>query len=68
LALSQIEANLERLTSDRRILTEQLEAYATSTRNGTSFTKERDYTLEAHRVFLANETEANSLVRTSEKG
>jgi len=67
LALSEVEANLERLTSDRRILDEQLETYRDLDKKWDELSKERDATLEAHRVFLANEAEANSLPEREKK-
>ncbi|PYT00555.1 MAG: hypothetical protein DMF63_08295 [Acidobacteria bacterium] len=59
--LSNIESNLERLESDRKIHVEQLESY----KDFDSFWKEateiRDSTAEAHRTYLTNEVLANSV-------
>jgi len=59
--LGNVESNLERLTSDRKLLDEQLEEFKELDAHWTRLTSERDATAEAHRVFLANETEANAL-------
>jgi len=59
--LSEIEKNLERLESDKRILTEQLESYKDLDANWTQFSSERDRTASAHREFLANENAAKAL-------
>lgn len=59
--LSEIEKNLERLESDKRILTEQLESYKDLDANWTQFSGERDRTAAAHREFLANENAAKAL-------
>ena len=59
--LGNVESNLERLTSDRKLLDEQLEEFKELDAQWTRLTTERDATAEAHRVFLANEAEANSL-------
>ena len=59
--LSNIESNLERLESDRKIHCEQLESY----KDFDSFWREasgiRDSTAEAHRTYLTNEALANSV-------
>lgn len=59
--LSEIERNLERLESDRRILSEQLESYKDLDANWQMFSAERDRTAAAHREFLANESAAKLL-------
>ena len=59
--LTEIEKNLERLESDRRILTEQLESYKDLDANWASFSADRDRTAAAHREFLANENAARLL-------
>jgi exonuclease SbcC len=59
--LSEIEKNLERLESDRRILTEQLESYKDLDANWKTLSDERDRTAGAHREFLANENAARLL-------
>ncbi len=59
--LTEIEKNLERLESDRRILTEQLESYKDLDANWATFSAQRDGTANAHREFLANENAARLL-------
>lgn len=59
--LGNVERNLERLTSERKLLDEQLEEFQELDTQWARLTTERDATAEAHRVFLANETEANAL-------
>lgn len=59
--LSNIEKNLERLESNRRIFTEQLESYKDLDANWKQFSEERDRTANAHREFLANENAARLL-------
>jgi exonuclease SbcC len=59
--LSEIEKNLERLESDRRILTEQLESYKDLDANWKMLSEEREQTASAHREFLANENAARLL-------
>jgi DNA repair protein SbcC/Rad50 len=59
--LTEIEKNLERLESDRRILNEQLESYKDLDANWTALSAERERTAAAHREFLANETAALTL-------
>lgn len=59
--LGNVESNLERLTSERKLLDDQLEDFKELDANWTHLSSERDATAEAHRVFLANETEANAL-------
>lgn len=59
--LSHVESNLERLTSEKKLFDEQLEEFKELDEEWTRLTTERDATAEAHRVFLANETEATAL-------
>ncbi len=59
--LSHVESNLERLSSDKQLLDEQLEEFKELDAEWTRLTTERDATAEAHRVFLANEAEAGGL-------
>jgi exonuclease SbcC len=59
--LTEIEKNLERLESDRRILTEQLESYKDLDANWTTLSEQREQTAGAHREFLANESAARVL-------
>ena len=58
---TKIESNLERLENDRQITVEHLENYKDLDEHWTRHSAERDATIEAHRVFLANEAEAKSL-------
>ncbi len=59
--LTEIEKNLERLESDRKILAEQAAQYETLDEQWAKLSAERDETSEAHRTFLANESLANVL-------
>jgi len=59
--LSEVEKNLERLTSDKKLLDEQLEEFSELDAEWSRLITERDETAEAHRVFIANEAEAGSL-------
>ncbi len=59
--LSETEKNLERLESDRRILTEQTESYKDLDTHWSLAIKERDDTAEAQRTFLVFETAAKLL-------
>jgi len=59
--LSEIEKNLERLESDKRITVEKLESYKDLDANWSQFSRERDETAHAHREFLINENQAKSL-------
>lgn len=61
--LGDVESNLERLSSDKKLLDEQLEEFKELDDQWTRLTSERDETAEAHRVFLANEAEANALAQ-----
>ena len=53
-ALSEIESNIERLTSDRRVLEMKLESYIDLDIVFAEAAAEREATSEAHRTFLAN--------------
>jgi exonuclease SbcC len=64
--LSNIESNLERLESDRRILVEQLETYKDFDSQWAEVSRVRDITADAHRIYLTNETLA-ALVGEREK-
>ena len=59
--LSNIESNLERLESDRKIHVEQLENYKDFDTFWSEATSIRDSTAEAHRTYLTNEALANSV-------
>lgn len=59
--LSEIEKNLERLESDRRITVEKLESYKDLDANWKYYSDERDKTANAHREFLVNESAARTL-------
>jgi exonuclease SbcC len=59
--ITQIESNLERLESDRKILAEQLETYKDLDAQWAEFSAVRDGSTSDHRSFLANETMAASL-------
>ncbi len=64
--LSNIESNLERLESDRRIHVEQLETYKDFDSQWDEQSRVRDATADAQRIYLTNETLAGS-VRDREK-
>lgn len=59
--ITRVESNLERLESERKILTEQLETYKDFDVQWAEFTAAREASAEEHRTFLANETIAGSL-------
>jgi exonuclease SbcC len=59
--ITEIEKNLERLESDRRIADEKLESYKDLDANWTRYSGERDATAAAHREFLTNENLAKTL-------
>ena len=59
--LAEIEKNIERLESDRRINTEKLESYKDLDENWKIYSEERDRTGAAHREFLINESLAKAL-------
>jgi exonuclease SbcC len=59
--LAEIDRNLERLESDRRITDEKLESYKDLDANWKIYSEERDATAAAHREFLINETVAQKL-------
>lgn len=64
--LSDVEQNLERLESERKLHAEQLDEFKQLDEQWTRLTSERDSTAEAHRVFLTNELEAGDLVKRRE--
>ncbi|QQS42830.1 MAG: AAA family ATPase [Acidobacteriota bacterium] len=64
--LTKAESNLERLESDKRLKTEQLESYKDLDFNWKKFTELRDETLEGHRTHIANEPQA-ALLEEREK-
>jgi exonuclease SbcC len=59
--LAEIEKNIERLESDRRINAEKLESYKDLDVNWKTHSDERDRTADAHREFLINESLAKTL-------
>lgn len=59
--ITDIESNLERLESDRRILVEQLESYKDFDTQWNEHIAIRESTNEANRTYLANESLANSI-------
>lgn len=59
--VTEIESNLERLESDRRIHVEQLEMYKDLDSQWTDQTRTRDATAEANRVYLTNEELASTV-------
>lgn len=59
--IAEIEKNLERLESDKRITVEKLESYKDLDANWARFSGERDATADAHREFLTNENLAKTL-------
>lgn len=64
--LRNVESNLERLNSDRKLLDEQLDEFKELDEHWTRLTSERDATAEAHRAFLTNEGEAAALAKRKE--
>ncbi|MCU1288699.1 MAG: hypothetical protein JWN60_928 [Acidobacteria bacterium] len=59
--LAEIEKNIERLESDRRINAESLESYKDLDANWKNYSELRDRTANAHREFLINESQAKTL-------
>ncbi|CAN5661645.1 SMC family ATPase [soil metagenome] len=59
--ITEVEKNLERLESERRILVEQLESYQFLDAQWKEFSDKRDRTADAHREFLTNESLAKLL-------
>ncbi len=59
--LSNVDANLERLESERQIKVEQLEIYMDLDRRWAETTAARDAAAEDHRKFVANEETAKTL-------
>ena len=66
-AQSDVEANLERLVSDSRIMVEQMEAYRDLDTTWSALSEEREATVEPHRTYLSNEAEASALSVRQEK-
>lgn len=60
-ALGDVESNLERIESDKKLLDEQMDEYRDFDQTWASFIAERDATVAAHRIFVANESEAAML-------
>ena len=58
--VGEIEKNIERLESDKRIIVEQLESYKDLDANWARYSEERDETANAHREFLTNENLAKT--------
>lgn len=65
--LTEIEKNLERLESDRRITLEKLESYKDLDANWARYSRMRDDTAHAHREFLTNENAAKTLPERTRK-
>jgi len=65
--VSDVERNLERLESDRKLLDEQLDEFRELDSHWTHLTSERDATAEAHRVYLTNESEAAAYAKSKEE-
>jgi exonuclease SbcC len=59
--LSDTESNLERLNSERNILTEQMEPYSSLDESWAAISAQRDSTADAYRILLANESVALAL-------
>ncbi len=59
--ITEIEKNLERLESDKRITVEKLESYKDLDANWARYSDEREKTSNAHREFLTNENLAKTL-------
>lgn len=59
--LSEIESNLERLESDRRILAEQLESYKDLDSQWAESCANRDSSADGHRTYISNEAAASLL-------
>ncbi|MEP6787339.1 MAG: SMC family ATPase, partial [Acidobacteriota bacterium] len=57
-ALGDVESNLERIESDKKLLDERVDEYRDFDPTWASFIAERDATAGAHRIFVANESEA----------
>ncbi len=65
--LGNVESNLERLESDRKLHVEQLDEFKELDEQWSLLTVERDATADAHRVFLTNEAEAAALAKRKEE-
>jgi exonuclease SbcC len=61
--LSEIERNLERLESDRKINAEELESYKDLDQHLSDATQTREQTAEAYKTFLANEALAKTVTQ-----
>ena len=59
--LGDVESNLERLESERRLSVEQLDEFKEMDATWTRLSAERDATADSHRVFLTNENEGKSV-------
>lgn len=59
--ITDAESNFERLESERRITVQKLESYKDLDALWAEWTDKRDTTADAHREFLANETQAKLL-------
>ncbi len=59
--LGDVESNLERLETDRRLFVEQLDEFKEMDATWTRLSAQRDTTAEAHRVFLTHETEGKAV-------
>ncbi len=57
--LTNVESNLERLDAERKLTVEQLDDFKELDKLWSQFTSDRDATIDAHRIFLANEAEAS---------
>ncbi len=65
--LGDVESNLERLESERKLLVEQLDEFRELDEQWTHLTSERDATIEAHHLFLTNESEATAYEKRREE-
>ena len=59
--LGDVESNLERLESERRLSVEQLDEFKEMDATWMRLSAERDATADSHRVFLTNENEGKSV-------
>jgi exonuclease SbcC len=58
---SSVEANLERLTSEKKQIEESLDQYKELDQRWADLVRTRDSTTDAHRIFITNEAEAGAL-------
>ena len=65
--LGNVESNLERLESERKLHAENLDEFKELDEQWTRLASERDATAEAHRMFLTNEAEAAVLKKRKEE-